>query len=114
MKLPTNPQPPPPQITPTLGHMTDIYPQLLLLSLLSRALLFPEAFTYQWERGINLGELLCVAPWSSENKWGRGHQVGCHHSSFSHGPIYPSKPNNMVEQCPTLCSLWPLIFTAKP
>jgi hypothetical protein len=57
---------------------------------------------------------LCVAPWSSENKCGKEHQVTSHHSSLFHGPIYPSKPNNMVEQCPTLWSLWPVIFAAKP
>lgn len=38
---------------------------------------------------MDLGETLRVAAWSSENKWGRGHCVGCHHrfpASLLHVP----------------------------
>lgn len=55
---------------------------------------------------MDLGETLRVAAWSSENKWGRGHCVGCHHrlpASLLHGPI----------QYPTQWSLWLSFLTSR-
>ena len=48
---------------------------------------------------------LCVAAWSSVNRWGGGRGAGCHDSSLSLLALV-LKPNNMVSTCPTLWSLW--------
>ena len=96
--------------------LTDVYPQLLLLPSVSRALVFPEGCTVRREKRCRPWKSLCVAPWSSENRSGStrsGLPSPLSLPAFFMAPgALPPKSNNTASPRPKASSLWPLNFVS--